>query len=267
MTKKVKMLEVKRDAGWWVASTPAVDRDRDRMYPHGFVLDNYRKNPVIAWAHDYRSPFAVIGRAKDMSINESEFRIFPEWREPANDADPMHIIRALIDQEFVRAMSIGFNPIEFEANDKGGFDFHSVEILEVSVVPVPANQEALRLAAKALAGDTFISLPIDGAVGTVKTEAGVWKFEPATQPKGEEDPPAADEPPADPPTPEDPPAHPEGEPNTNDEPVPDPEPDTTPSEPASDGDNNQLSEDDLAAVLATVSQFVETISNQLNISR
>lgn len=151
-----KTYETKQEDGWWVASTPAVDRDRDRIEPLGLDLTNYRNNPVIVWAHDYRSPHSIIGRAAEMQVSDRDFRIKPEWREPASESDPMHIIRSLIDAKLARALSIGFNPLEFAENEKGGVDYTRAEILEISLVPIPANQEALRLAVKALGGDDLL---------------------------------------------------------------------------------------------------------------
>jgi HK97 family phage prohead protease len=139
--------------GWWVASTPALDRDKDHVMPFGLELERYRANPVLMWGHNYRDPWALIGRAAQVQATDADLRIQPEWREPANESDPMHVIRSLIDSGLVRALSIGFNPLEYADNEHGGRDYQRAEILEISVVPIPANQEALRLAAKALTVD------------------------------------------------------------------------------------------------------------------
>jgi len=157
--KITKEYQVKRTGDWWIASTPVVDRQNDRVMPLGLDLSNYRRNPVVMWAHDYRSPFAVVGRAEDLQLTATDFRIKPQWRKPVNDQDPMNIIQALIDEGLVRAMSIGFRPLEETPNDYGGYDFTRAEILEVSVVPIPANQQALALAAKALGPGTTKGAP------------------------------------------------------------------------------------------------------------
>jgi len=42
----------------------------------------------------------------------------------------------------LRALSVGFDPVEVEPNGKGGFNFNKWELLELSIVAVPANPGA-----------------------------------------------------------------------------------------------------------------------------
>ena len=135
-----------------IASTPDVDRDKDRVLPNGAKLENFIKNPVLMYGHNYRDPWALIGKVGDLQIDSSGLNFVPELREAANDADPMTIIRALWDQKLLRSCSIGFNPTKWMENEVGGRDFVEWELLEISIVPIPANQNALRLAAKAIDG-------------------------------------------------------------------------------------------------------------------
>jgi HK97 family phage prohead protease len=145
-----KHLDIKRDGDWIVASTPDVDRDRDRVMPLGLALDNYRKNPVLFYGHSYADPWNLIGKAAEIEQDASGLRIRAELREPASDTDPMHIVKALWESGLLRAASIGFQPLEAQPNEKGGRDIQRAELLEISLVPIPANQSALRLAAKAM---------------------------------------------------------------------------------------------------------------------
>lgn len=144
MEKIVKTFEAKQAGEWWVASTRDVDRQMDIVEPRGLLLDNYQKNNVLLWAHDYTSPHAVIGRAEQVEVTDHEVRILPVWREPASESDPMHIIRSLIDAGLLRALSVGFRPIEATDNAYGGRTFTRAELLEISLVPIPAQQSALR---------------------------------------------------------------------------------------------------------------------------
>ena len=161
MSKKiVKTFPLTKDeSGWITVNTPAVDRDKDRVLPSGVVLDNYLKHPILIFGHNYFEPWAVVGRAEDISVDDEAIKILPNLRAPANESDPMHIIQALWDARLL-ASSIGFQPEEWTENEFGGLDYTRWELLEVSLVPVPANQEALRLTVKALGDDPKGNAPL-----------------------------------------------------------------------------------------------------------
>ncbi len=42
-------------------STPNYDRGNDRVFPKGGMLDNYLKNPIIMWLHDYHGETPAAG--------------------------------------------------------------------------------------------------------------------------------------------------------------------------------------------------------------
>lgn len=152
--KLTKMLDIQKEGGWIIASVPTVDRDRDRIMPLGIDLNNFRKNPLMFFGHNYRDPWAVIGTAAEINLSADSFRVRPELREPVNESDPMHIISALWNQNILRAASIGFIPKKGKPNEFGGTDFEEIELLEISIVPLPANQDALRLAIKGLSDES-----------------------------------------------------------------------------------------------------------------
>ncbi len=142
-------------------TTGALDRQNDRVIPGGAMIENYMKNPVVQWGHNYRDPWATIGETVQLEVSNDGIVAEFSLREPANANDPMTIIRALWEQGLIRTASIGFNPAKWDQNDAGGYDFTEWELLEWSLVPVPANQEALRLAVKGLEvkaqeGDAFM---------------------------------------------------------------------------------------------------------------
>jgi len=168
-----------------VISTAGCDRDRDRVMPRGAVLDNYQKNPVVMWGHSYYQPSDVIGRTVNLETTDGGIMADFELRPAANDQDPQNIVRLLWDGGWVRTASIGFRPIEMQPNEFGGNDITVWELLEWSLVPIPANADALRLAAKALDGEQQKDTAPDGETPaaaqsiTVETPAPEGKQEEA----------------------------------------------------------------------------------------
>lgn len=131
-------------------STAGVDRDRDRVMCRGVQAENYLRNPVVQWGHGYYEPWQTIGRTTALEVGESEIVASFELRPAANDQDPQNIVKLLWDGGWVKTASIGFQPLEWTDNEHGGKDITAWELLEWSLVPIPANQDALRLAAKGL---------------------------------------------------------------------------------------------------------------------
>jgi len=153
MSKQYKIVDIevkdhRKDGGRIVISTGSVDRDKDRVFPQGAKVENFLKNPVVLWGHNYQDAASLIGRANSIEVTETGIVADFTLRAAANDSDPQNIVLLLWEKEFVRASSIGFMPESAVQNDFGGMDFVSWELLEFSLVSVPANQEALRLAAK-----------------------------------------------------------------------------------------------------------------------
>ena len=148
---ELKILESRENGGKIRINTPAVDRDKDRVYPEGAVFENYLKNPVVLWGHNYRDAANVIGRTNSIERSADYIDVDFELRPAANESDPQNIVLLLWAGNWVKTASIGFYPIgENAPNEVGGVDYRSWELLEWSLIPVPSNQEALRLAVKGL---------------------------------------------------------------------------------------------------------------------
>ena len=145
----------------FVISTDAVDRDNDTVNVKGWDLKQFKKNPVVLFAHDGRRP--PIGRGSRIKIQDGKLKARVEFM--SNDVDTSGFsdsIFRMVRGGFLRATSVGFLPKEFEFTDDedrggnsffGGIDFLRQELLEFSIVPVPSNPEAL-LEAKAKGIDT-----------------------------------------------------------------------------------------------------------------
>jgi phage head maturation protease len=145
-----------------VASTGQQDRMGDKINVDGWYLKNYKKNPVILWAHDSSSP--PIAKAIKTWVENKKLMVKGLFA-PTPFAQEL---RALVEEGFLNTVSVGFLPliedekgqIEIEEKmyrratdeevkdiNKGvyreGEIFKYQELLEVSWVDVPALPTAL----------------------------------------------------------------------------------------------------------------------------
>lgn len=151
-------------------STGAVDRDHETLAVDGWKLDEYRRNPVVLWCHDQRTP--PIGRAVSIVTRAGQIRARVEFA-PADVHPLAGTIKALVAGGFISATSVGFAPLKYAWNEKrGGMDFIEQELLEFSLVGVPSNPEAL-IAGKSTDVDLApLRAWAEGALGAI--EPGLW---------------------------------------------------------------------------------------------
>ena len=127
----------------FVASTGAVDRHGDTVALDGWKLEEYRQNPVVLWAHDYRQP--TIGLTEAVWNNGHALLARMHFAPTVFAKE----VEGLYRQGYQRGVSVGFRPVRFEERRdlrSGAFlgiQFLEHELLEISAVPVPANSQAL----------------------------------------------------------------------------------------------------------------------------
>ena len=112
----------------------------------GLRFENYRRNPVVMWAHDStgRSPSGGLPIGRTLSIDRSgEGGIVAEFEFLEDDPFAQRIRNAW-DKGFLRAASISWLPIESMPAKSGGARDVRAELLEWSIVSVPADPDALR---------------------------------------------------------------------------------------------------------------------------
>lgn len=124
------------------ASTPAKDRDGDVIQWDAWELDNYLKNPVIQPFHDYRA--FPVGKATDIQMTEDGLIFTPVFADGTQEGKDAQY---LYQNGFLNAFSVGFIVKDgYMDKAEASYNITKAELLEISIVPVPANQEALRLA-------------------------------------------------------------------------------------------------------------------------
>lgn len=121
------------------ATTPSPDRMGDVVEPLGIKF----KNP-LPLLHQHRSsePVGTVKFDKPTKDGiEFEARL-PKVDEPPSLKDRVDSAWAEVKLGLVRAVSIGFRPIEYSFMDDGGVHFLECEVLELSLVTIPAQQDA-----------------------------------------------------------------------------------------------------------------------------
>ena len=123
-----------------IVTKQVVDRDQEMLLVDGAETENYLKNPIVLFAHDYWS--LPIGKATNL-IKESD-QIIAEGVFASAEMNPVaQNVRRLYDAGILKTVSVGFIPKQWEGNLCSKW-----EMLEFSFVPVPANPEALSLIAE-----------------------------------------------------------------------------------------------------------------------
>ncbi|SIR06680.1 phage prohead protease, HK97 family/phage major capsid protein, HK97 family,TIGR01554 [Rhizobium sp. RU35A] len=135
-------------------SDDAVARDNHRILSGAWRLANFLRNPVFLWAHDAQQP--PIGRV--VEIGETGGVLAGTVEYATADLNPLaETIFRMVKEGYLSATSVSWNPINWRlANDRdrpGGVDFETVDLMEISQVPVPALPTAL-VAARSAGIDT-----------------------------------------------------------------------------------------------------------------
>ncbi len=175
-----------------IGSTAAVDRYGEIIDQESWDLKNFKKNPVMLWAHNLtmgedRPP---IGKLTKIKVEDGELRFNAQF--DMNDPFAADIFRKY-KEGFLSAFSVGFIPHTIQRyTDKGEALDNPIlrdnELLEMSAVPVPANPEALN----ALRARSFKTKTWDKLMKEVDAEeAGDDEDEKPADPAKPTDPPAA----------------------------------------------------------------------------
>lgn len=143
------------------ASTGAVDRQNEIVDQAGWSLDSYRQNPVVLDSHKYDSIEDVIGRAVRVEVVGDALEadiIFA-------DTEKGECAEELVNTGFLRTVSVGFRSLARRPGGAGQPLTHTqAELLEISLVAVPANREAVRIRS-ADEGDEPEEKDVDDLVG------------------------------------------------------------------------------------------------------
>lgn len=153
-------------------TTGSKDRDNDTIDPKGWQLANYRRNPVVLFGHDYRS----LPIAKDTGIVQDELGLLAKPQFTSKELNPLgDTCYEMLKAGFLNAASVGMNPLKYAFNEENrGLDFMEQELLEYSIVPVPANAEALQQGKSMGIDLSPLKAYAEELLDTFHGEAGIW---------------------------------------------------------------------------------------------
>lgn len=127
----------------FVLSDGTVDRYGDIVEPDGWDLRNFKKNPIALFGHNSGFP---IGTWSDLRVDGGKL-IGRLALAAKGTSDRIDELIGLVEQGILRAVSVGFRPLDVDPIDPkqpwGAQRYKKQELLETSLVSVPANPAAL----------------------------------------------------------------------------------------------------------------------------
>jgi HK97 family phage prohead protease len=143
----IKAVDEDRRVVSGIATTPSVDRVGDIIDPLGVKFEN----PLaFLWQHRHDQPIGSVkfeNPTKDGIKFEAEIA---RTDEPGTLKDRLDEAWQSIKMGLVRAVSIGFRPLEYAFMENGGIRYSETEVYELSAVTIPANSDALITTVKSI---------------------------------------------------------------------------------------------------------------------
>ena len=136
---EIKSVDDERRVIRGMATTPTPDRMGDIVEPLGVKF----KNPMpLLWQHNHEKPVGHVKFDKPTEDGIAFEATLAKTDEPGTLKDRLDEAWQSVKMKLVRAVSIGFRSLEHAFMDDGGIRFTKSEILELSLVTIPANAEA-----------------------------------------------------------------------------------------------------------------------------
>lgn len=132
----------------FVMSDGSIDSYDDVIDQKGWSLRRFEgknANPIALYGHDQSS--LPIGTWENVKVVAGKLTGRLKLAEPGTSPF-IDAVRSLLRQRILRAVSVGFKPLAYEprkGSTKGGLLYSAAELIECSVVAVPANANATAL--------------------------------------------------------------------------------------------------------------------------
>lgn len=140
-----------------IATTPEPDRVGDIVEPLGA---KFAAEIPLLWQHRHDSPVGIARFGKPTKKGIPFTATIARLSESGPLTDLVDMAWQSVKAKLVRGVSIGFRALKYDLMSEGGIRFNETEIIELSLVTIPANASATIQSIKAM--DT--SLPRSGPV-------------------------------------------------------------------------------------------------------
>jgi HK97 family phage prohead protease len=135
-------------------TTDSIDRDGEVLVPQGMNSKEFESNPILFWNHDYSQPVGNVTNIKRGDRDVFGTLNFAKRTEGVKGEFFPEVAESLVKQGFVKGVSVGFVPEGNGSRSANTKDrkkygdgckriFNRWKLLEVSIAPLPANQDAL----------------------------------------------------------------------------------------------------------------------------
>ena len=137
-----------------IMTTDKKDRDGEIIKIDGWNFENFMKNPVVLYGHNYWWLENIIGRVDKIYRTGNQW--IAEGKFASQEANPKaQMVRRLYDEKIIQSVSVGFIIKGRDPTDDSIIT--SAELIELSFVPIPANPDAVDII-KALGGKDLASM-------------------------------------------------------------------------------------------------------------
>ena len=143
----------------FTVSNESVDRHNSIIKLDGWDLEGFSKNPILGWDHDVYGGFRgtdpdnILGHI-EVKREDDELVGYATFEDVETNKKADKIFRK-INNGTLNAVSVGFigdaregDPDENEGEIRGVAYYDAAELVEVSVVPIPSNKDAVQKALK-----------------------------------------------------------------------------------------------------------------------
>lgn len=165
-----------------IATSPEPDRVGDIVNPLGVQY----KNPLpLLWQHQHDKPVGTVNFDAPTAKGVTFEARLPKIQEPGALKDRVDEAWQSVKSGLVTAVSIGFRALdgEMERLKSGGIKFLKSEVMELSLVTIPANSMAVITAVKSLDHDS-LTQQREKALEIESPPASVGATPPAAKPRG-----------------------------------------------------------------------------------